>query len=347
MSFLTEEEIGSFRIENMILHIVGNEEFRFEPARNVEHEAFFLERILDTDIAAVHQFEDNSITRDKLENIAKSEQPFEDIAQQLSEDFSRQHGKTSREGAFFIFQMSVDDPQTKIFSLIKYDYNEAIEQTNNDEGTLLRRIVNAFIADKKAIQKSALVRVVNGSATADVAAKDRAKVAPDITDYFATFLGTKRNRSDKELSQQVADAVRETLTSNRDILPNQDAARAFRITSANLRDRRQVNENNVIEAIWASMGENPEQASLERMASKTRKKLRARKLTGLSFPPDKRIFRKPPLRRLKTTEGVTVMYPDSADGNVVSRISNEGGGETITIRTEHVTDDDIIADKSR
>ncbi len=68
MGFLTEDERGQLRIESMILHVVGEEEFDPQPARLVEHANFFIGRILDTDAAAVYQFEEVSGSRDRLQN---------------------------------------------------------------------------------------------------------------------------------------------------------------------------------------------------------------------------------------------------------------------------------------
>ena len=70
MGFLTEEERRQLRIESMILHVVGEEEFDPQPTRLVEHSGFFIGRILDTDVAAVYQFKEASGSRDQIQNMA-------------------------------------------------------------------------------------------------------------------------------------------------------------------------------------------------------------------------------------------------------------------------------------
>lgn len=216
MGFLTDQERRSLQIVAMILHVVGEDPFIPETARAVEHEGFFVGRILDTDVAPVYSFKEGSATCAQLERMARSEVTFEAGAQDLSREFSRFHGTTSREGAFFIFQLATDDPRTTIYSLVKYDYREAIEQAEGEQGaSLLRRIVHAFIADKKAIQKSALVRVVDGRAEAAISAHDRIKPAPEIGEYFARFLDVDRSRSDQELNEAVVDVLRQTLKDSR------------------------------------------------------------------------------------------------------------------------------------
>lgn len=347
MSFLLNEDVQSVRITNMILHVVGEDEFELSPAQPVEHEQFFIDRIRDTDVAAIHVFEPASNTKAQLERISTGTVGFEEAAQALSRDFSRLHVGTSREGAFFIFEIATDDPSVRIYSLIKYDYREAIEQTQRREGSLLRRIVHAFIADKKAIQKSALVRVVDGTAEMSVAARDRMKLAPDIGDYFATFLDVSRNRSDQELNRDVVELLRKTLTSCQDSLPERDVARAFRHAKDVLRDRQEINEEAITEAILAAADNPDDEAIRAELQAKTMLHIRRAKLHGLSFSPDRRILRRPPMRQVKTTEGVTLTYPDEADGATVNRESRPDGGEVITIQTERVTEDHLVRAKSR
>jgi len=183
----------------MILHVVGTETFTPEAARSVEHETFFLSRLLDLDATPVYSFNDGSRTKRTLEDIAKSVVTFELGAQTLSHDFSKLHVGASRDGALFVFELGNEDPGLKIYSLIKYDYSEAIEQREENGESLLRKIVTAFIADRKAIQKAAIVRVRDGIAEATVATRDRAKPQPDIGDYFATFLDVTRTLTDAEL----------------------------------------------------------------------------------------------------------------------------------------------------
>lgn len=45
MGFFTDAERQSLRIEGMILHVVGEEEFTPEPALGLDHAAFFVARM--------------------------------------------------------------------------------------------------------------------------------------------------------------------------------------------------------------------------------------------------------------------------------------------------------------
>lgn len=347
LAFFTDDEIGSLHITNMILHVVGDGVFSPEPARAVEHEEFFIARIRDTDVSPVYSFDENSNTKAQIERIATDAVSFEEGAQELSREFSRLHVGSSRDGAFFIFELSTHDPETKIYSFVKYDYREAIEQAGVDEGGLLRRIVTAFIADKKAIQKSTVIRVTSGVAELPISARDRMKSSPEIGDYFATFLDVSRTLSDEDLNKKTIDVLRTTLTACKELLPEQDVACAFRRAQGILRDRQEINEAAITDAILAAAGNPEDEEARSTIQSTTRRRIRAAKLEGLEFKPDRQVLRRPPLRKVRTTEGVTLTYPDDAEGITVRRERLHAGAERFTIETACVTEDKIVRDPAR
>jgi hypothetical protein len=345
LGFFTEEETASLRIRNMILHVVGGDEFIAEPIRAVEHEEFFISRIIDTDVDAIYSFRETSTTKKTLEQIATGDENFERGAQALSAVFSRWHVNSSRDGALFIFELSGDKDRVKLYSFIKYDYSEAIEQASAEEGGLLRRIVHAFVADKKAIQKSSLVRVVDGVAEPLVSARDRMKKAPEIVDYFANFLDVTRTLSDADLNKKLVILIRETLTACKDDLPV-SVPKAFSEVKNNLAQRKEINEDAIIEAIVMAAGNPNDEKVLSRLQNTTRRKIRSAKIENLIFPPDPEILKRPPMRRIRTTEGITVLYPDDA-AMTVRREPKPNGGEIITIDTQQITEDTLVPDKTR
>ncbi|MNC21662.1 37-kD nucleoid-associated bacterial protein [compost metagenome] len=345
MGFFTDGETADLRITNMILHVVGGEEFTPESVRQVEHEEFFIARILDTDADAIYSFRETSATKAQLEKIATGAENFERGTQSLSATFSRWHVNSSRDGALFIFELSGGDEQTKLYSMIKYDYSEAIEQAPAEDGGLLRRIVHAFVADKKAIQKSSLVRVVNGVAETLVSARDRMKKAPEIVDYFANFLDVVRSMSDQELNTKVVSLLRETLTSCKADLP-ESVPKAFSVAKNALAQRREINEDAIIDAVLLAAGNPTDEKVITRLQNATRRKIRSARIENLVFPSDQAILGRPPMRRIRTTEGVTVLYPDDA-GMTVTREPKAKGGELITIDTQAITEDKLVSDNPR
>jgi hypothetical protein len=342
LAFIPEEDLAWLRIENMILHVVGDEEFAPEPARAVEHADFFIERIRNTDVASVFEFNPNSQTKSQLERIARGIDGFEVGGQALAREFARFHSGNSRDGAFFIFELRTDDPNVRIYSLIKYDYQQVIEQQQANGANLLRLIVQAFVADRRAIQKSALVRVVNGTAEAAIAAKDRMKQAPEIGDYFANYLHVIRSRDDQQLNRKMIEAVSHALKEIKELLPNRDVPAAFREAKIALNNRQRMNEEAIEEALLAAAGNPEDERVRAKIQACVRRKLKTAKLEGLEFAPDRQQLRNPAIRRVRTTEGVLLFYPDRVGRTNVERVPTGEGGEVITITTRHVEEDGIV-----
>ncbi len=347
MGFFTDAELSSLRIENMILHVVSDGDFEPQRSRVVEHQDFFLDRIKDTDASAIFEFNPMSATKATLEKMAKSVGAFEEGAQSLSMEFAKFHGKSSKPGAFFVFELRSDQTNDRLFSLIKYDYQQVIEQSSGTEGELLRLILQAFVAQKKAVQKSAIIRVSDGVAGSVISATDRIMPGLDVADYFAKFLHVKRNRSDEELTRTVRIILRDTLTEIREHLPDGGVAQAFRRAQATLRDRGLINSSAISEAIMAAADGIGNESLTSDVTNRLNRKLRSANLDGLEFPPDRSVLQKPPLRRLKTTEGVTILYPDNVDRSVIERQSLPSGGEVIKITTAKPTEEDVVREGSR
>ncbi|MCD7110466.1 nucleoid-associated protein [Rhizobium sp. DKSPLA3] len=347
MGFFTDDELASLRIENMILHVVSEEGFQPQRSRPVEHAEFFLDRIKDTDASAIFEFDPSSNTKRIVESISTGGHTFESGAQELSQDFARFHGSTSKPGAFFVFELRTAQPEVRFFSFIKYDYQQVIEQSAGENGDLLRLILQAFVAQKKAIQKSAIIRVLEGTALSSLSATDRIMPGLEIADYFAKFLHVKRVRSDEELTRKVRDILRVTLTEIRDSLPTGGVPQAFRRAQASLRDRGTVNSTSISEAIIAASDAVGNKTLTEDVTKRVARKLRSANLDGLEFPPDRTVLQRPALRRVKTTEGVIVLYPDDLDRSFVERRPQADGGEIITIRTTMATEDDVVREGSR
>lgn len=347
MGFFTDAEIASLQIKKMSLHVVSRGSFQPEAARKVEHSDFFLERIRDTDVAPVFTFHDNSKAKPILEDLAARRKTFEKGAQELAANFAEQHNAASREGAFFVFELTAEDSETRLYSLIKYDYREVIEQRDEEAGTLLHRIVQAFVGDKQAIQKSVLVRVVDGRAQDAVAARDRVKPAPDIGDYLVRFLGVSRSLTDAELNQKAVDVLIGSLREVADLLPEGGVPRAFAHAKVTLRSRSEIDETAITEAVIDAAGSPQDEVAIARIRQVARRKFRSAKLSGLSFKPDLSILKKAPTRRLKTKEGVMITYPGEAENTFVKRTRSEDGkGEVITIHTAKITEDEVVRESA-
>lgn len=349
MTFLNDDELASLRINHMILHVVGGKQaFDPQPAmQGIEHIGFFLARIQDAAVSGVHRFEDKSSTRELLQQMASLTVGFEDGAQELSRRFSNDHVGSSRNGAFFVFELGTDDPDVVFYSLIKYDYGEAIELYEDNGRNALRQIVQAFVRQKRAIQKSCLVRVRGGVVESHVSAIDRMGEAPDLTDYFQKFLEVVRDRDTQELSRKLSEVLRNTLQQCRSQLPNEDVPAALAATKDHLRGRDSVDDEGIREALFVAAGRPSEEirAEIDKVLAK---QLKEKKLAGVSFRPDPNTLRRAPRHKIYTAEGVQLVYPGEQENRAVTRQRTEGGGWTITIRTkQNLVLDETVSETSR
>ncbi len=351
MAYITDQEATGLTISRMILHIVGDGGgFIPQPEfPNVIHEDFFLARVRDTNAAALFSFDPQSPTKDLLQQMAAGSVSFEDGAQRLARDFDRIHpAGASRDGALFMFELDVGDQNTQLYSLVKYDYSEAIERTGSGTGpTALRRIVEAFVADRRALQKSCLIRLANGVAHAEICATDRMGRSPDLTDYFSRFLGVSRARTDEDLSRAANEALRAALGWSKELLPGQNVSQAFAAARNHLSTRLSIDDAALREAALLGAGDPQDPDARTKIERAVDRGLRQHRVSGLTFTPVRQVFARAYRKQLKTREGVTVEYPSDLENVRVHRTPNAQGGETITIETQHVEDVTPLRDRAR
>lgn len=346
MSFLTDAELASLRLTHMSLHIVSDGDFKPEHELAIEHEDFLLDRIRDVDVDSVYRFADQSVIRDKVEEIASRKVGFELGAQQLSHLFNKQHTGVARDGAFFVLEIGVENEEVYLYALMKYDYGQALEVVEKDGATGLRRIVEAFVGDKKAIQKSALIRVVGGKAEAVISTRDRTgKPAPQLTEYFQKFLDVVRDRTDKELTLVVKEVVRTSIADNREYLPEGGVAPAVSRALEVLRQTPVINEEAINHAVWVGAGQPEDEKVQAALQKSVGRHVKNKRLSGVSFSPDGSQLGKPITREVTTEEGVTIRYHSNLEGAAVKRRTLDDGATQFVVTTKTYTDA-VLSDKT-
>lgn len=349
MGFLTDQEVDGVRVTRMILHVVGRHDADFVAASEtpVQQELFFRQRILEVAASGVHSFTERSQVRPVLEEMARGDLGFEAGGQRLASLFFDFHVRQSTSGAFFVFELRADEAMDVVlYALVKYDYRAAVELSQQPDGQhLLREIVQAFIKDKRAIQKFCLVRVRHGVAEALVSASDRMKEAPDLTDYFERYLGVERSRSKMELSRKLNEAMRRAYDAVKDILPGEDVGAALERAKGSLRGRAVVSNDDVVDAMLHGAHRPMDEALRARLEKATRRQLRNGDLEEVSFLPDRRVLAQQPRKRVVTAEDVSLEYPEEELGRSVSRRQIPGGWEFTIVSRQALVRDDTLAPK--
>lgn len=331
----------------MIIHVIGlpDEPFAPSPELPVQEEGFFRSRILAEAGDAVHRFEGGSLVRPILERMGRDETTFEQGGQELAQLFARDHVRQATSGAFFVFQLE-NGSDTRFYALIKYDYREVVELSQENGRSMLRAILQAFVKERKAIQKICVARVVAGVAEAMVSAADRMHQAPDLTDYFARYLGVTRNRDDTELSDRLHEAMRASLQEVREHLPQGGVPAALRRMKQALQARNPVTNDDVVDAALHAANRPGDERVRAKIERKTRMHLRRRNLDDVTFQPEPRIFQLRPREFVRTAEEVRIEYPAEQLGQAIMRTDRDGV-TTFTITTRRIVEDGTLAVRPR
>ena len=333
----------------MVLHVIGHEKpVTLQPLiEGVEHLDFFLSRIVDVAGSSVHTFAESSQTKAQIEAVARLNLTFEEGAHELARRFSLAHGGSASDGAFFVIDLLCDEG-SQFFCLIKYDYRPVVELAHQNERAVLRQIVQAFVRDRRAIQKCCIVRVVDGRATDEVSAVDRMGTSPDLTGYFATYLDVTRHRDEKELSDRLTEVLRRAINDARTLTDVADPGASFVAAKQSLKGRQIVDEEAVIEAVCVAVGNPSDESVRASLQKKTLSALRASNLDGVAFRPHDGFFNRKPRRKVKTAENVTIDYPGELENIRVFKDPQPDGGWKYTILTESdPVKDEIIRDTAR
>eukprot|EP01013_Petalomonas_cantuscygni_P024269 TRINITY_DN45867_c0_g1_i1.p1 TRINITY_DN45867_c0_g1~~TRINITY_DN45867_c0_g1_i1.p1 ORF type:complete len:353 (+),score=2.98 TRINITY_DN45867_c0_g1_i1:55-1113(+) len=347
MSFITEQEANSLRLARISLHIVGgDEDFAPQAELPVEHDDFLVGLLREIAADSVYRFAKISTTCETIEAIARRAISFEAGAQALAADFCRFHKGQARDGAFFVFELGVADDDVNIYALVKYDYSQALELIQREGVTGLRRIVEAFVSNKSAIQKAALVRTRDGVAEAEISTRDRmGRPSPMLTDFFSNYLQVERTRSDKELTVEVRDLVRTALSDNREYLPEGQLAECVAKAVDVLRSAEQVNEAVLKQAVWVGAGQ-PDDATVRgKLDTSVDRLVRRKKLSGLEFVPQRGALPRSVRRSIQTLEGVVIEYNTALEGHAVRREDGPDGTTRFVVTTRKYTDG-VLAERA-
>jgi len=348
LGFFTEQEEAGLKLTRMVIHVVGKpgEPFVPQPEIEVQQEEFFRLRIISEAGDAIHKFSVHSRVRPIAEEMGAGTITFEKGGQLLAENFWRDHVKQSTSGAFFVCELEAGLPDRKLYALIKYDYREAVELSHADGKSVLRAIVQAFVKERRAVQKFCVIRVVGGKADELISASDRMHEAPDLTDYFAKYLGVERDRSNDELSLRLAEAIRQSVEDLREFMPNRQTGPALAKAKLALQSKEKVSNEDVVDAIMHAAGFPADEKIRTQIEDRTRRNLRRKRLQDVTFKPDATTLQVRPRQYVKTAEEVRLEFPAEQLGQSVIR-SEKDGRIVFTVTTNRLVEDGTLPDRPR
>lgn len=322
MSFLSQEEIDALRIERFIFHVVhhGQEEATLlEETPLGDFESFFLGRVMDTLEGNRFQFVTGSPTCDLLRECMLDGGKFVENSKKLAIDFHGRHDKRIKPGVLIVMLLSAGD--NRLFSLIKYDHEQVL--TYDIEGgarAVLREIANSLTKSKKALHKSALIRLKDDGG--DIIVVDYT-VRHEITDFFRGFLNSKRKYTSKEMTQTIHKCTLNTMKVHQSSLPEDVTRNISKRVFEAIQETDIFEEDSFVDKVFGPYAS-------ERIRKTFKTNLEKNDLAGESFTLDKRVVKRPRAFKWRTQEGVEIKYGQDAEDTV--KIEPGAGSEKTVIK---------------
>ena len=358
MSIISEKELGSLTIERMIFHVVdpGSESPTFlaevRPPQCVE---FFIERVKETLRGAAYEFLPGAgvpgLLYRALPN-SEDKDEFVKVSQELAERFKDKVKQDKRLAPGVLMLFSLRTENSRLVAVIKYEHQQVVSYSyvKNEDGEVifdadgnpvpdLQTLVDTFTKDRKAMQKSAVIRFEeNEDPSSDEGFKSSVVVIDhssgryrDATQHFANFLDIKRALEPVELTKRLEDAAVESIKAHKSEVSAEIARSPKRFVRTAMSRLEGFDFEKPEEFLGAVLqGVTPDANILETFRSKLASKnisTEAFRFEGAVPPPAE-------YRRIVTNEGITILFSAGHEENGNVGVKDEqGGGVEITIRS--------------
>ena len=359
MSILSEEEVNSLSIQRMIFHVVDpaleNPTCLAEvnPPQCVD---FFVERVKETLKGAAYEFVPGAGIPNLLHRALPGPDGKDDfitVSHDLAERFKDKVKQDKRlaPGVLMLFALKTNG-NNQLVAVIKYEHQQVVSYSYvkdvNGSPVLdadgnpvpdLKTLVETFTKDRKAMQKSAVIRfqnvnrpdggiTFNSSAVVIDHSSGRYR---DATQHFANFLDIRRALKPSELTKRLEDAAVEAIKAHRSEVPTEIAKAPKRHVRTAMSRLDGFDFEKPEEFLGAVLqGVSADSKVLKTFKSKLASKnisTEAFKFEGATPPPAE-------YRRVVTNEGVTLLFSAGHEEKKNVEIQDEeNGGVKITIRT--------------
>lgn len=213
-------------VERIIFHIIGPDLKAPKILTEVEdpstHSEFFIARLTETSKGTRYNFNPASGVKAQIQQALHSPHAFVDCSQILAERFQALYESDKRLIPGVLMLLQIKNAHETYAAIIKYDDIKVIsykthETKDGKTKPILDHILNTFVQDKKALQKSALIKI--DGELGHLICIDRSGKNGDITEKFKSFLDIKRKFTHETLTDRLLIALTETVKANTDIIP--------------------------------------------------------------------------------------------------------------------------------
>lgn len=320
----SDEEIENLSIDKFIFHVVHqrtDEPILLDETPIGDFEGFFLARAMETLKGNRFVFADGSITRTLLKQILDDDQKFVPVSKTLAQAFHAGRDKRIKPGVMILMQLATG--KRRLLSLLKYDHEEAVTyDITEDAKAILKAIANSFTKSPDALQKSALIEILDDAEKIVVIDKT---VRHEITDFFRGFLACKRLYDDEQMTKVVEAVVVEVAKKHQDELPNEITQNVRDRYYETVQKREKFDANDFFSEFFGSHGSTDVRASFDKLLVK-------KGMQGEVFKFDKGAVKKRRPQKYKTAEGVKIEIPEQASDTFKTASTDAGTIVTITTR---------------
>jgi len=332
------------KIERMIFHIIGPGLKAPEILEEVEdpsiYEQFFLERLDETAKGTSYSFNSASGVEQQVKTALSSKHAFVDCSEILAHRFQEMFDKDARLIAGVIMFFKIKTPSDTYAAIIKYDDIRVISYKTQltDQGKkrpILDIILNTFVQDRKALQKSAIINTTNES---KIICIDRSGKNGDITDKFRQFLDAQREFDHSTLTDRLLAATVETIKKNKGILPQHLTKRLKSAAREALSAIKNFDPKKPESLLAALFGNHPE---MEKLKETFERELKKQKIHNEKVEIDHtKIGAKKKLIR-ETHEGIRIIYEQEHIDNKLIEFYEKNGEHYFKGKTiEYNVDDE-------
>lgn len=347
-SVLSQAEKDSFEIDAFIFHIIKKNEALPQYLEGVTLEEgqklFFKERFSEVAEGVQHEFidKDSGVTFNLYKTMMNcSDEVFLKTSKDLATDFKRLHGGNTSDGVFVISRVKLVENKRLIFCL-KIDDKKVYQYDIKDAKASLREIINTFVEDKKAIQKSALIDT-SGHYKWDVLAIDKNPTGiTALTKYFSSFLEVRELDSPDSLTRKAVSAAKEWAIGHGNLLGLKYSPAEYKQKAIDyLNGAAKYSTTRFIEAlIWEDLSILEDEKKRKEIQNSLKSHLDYKGLSGQSFIPKTNALTLREKRHVKQTrEKVKIEFTgDLKSNNITISDKAADGYFTIQIKTTEILD---------